>query len=180
MFHCILYDSIHFAQYTDSLARSHIFSVPMLLLCNCSRICLCKRWGKFVHLPFIATPSILARLYLIIQYLYTPGSTFSLVCDNPLIMYCLIICSSASSFISAYMSCIDMHIGMCTVMLVVCMICSHLKFLGSFSLYVYDGTTNLLYIYQGQVCIICAHCIDICAAWCIATAVIMSPHLYWP
>ena len=52
-------------QYPDSLARSHVFSIPMWLLCNWSSICFCKAEDIIIHLSFIATLFIIARSCLL-------------------------------------------------------------------------------------------------------------------
>ena len=40
-------------QYTDCLTSSHVFSMPMWLLCSHSKICFCSRQGIIMHLLFI-------------------------------------------------------------------------------------------------------------------------------
>ena len=40
-----------FTQYTYYSAESLVFSMPILLLCNCSSICLCNRKGIIILLP---------------------------------------------------------------------------------------------------------------------------------
>ena len=108
-------------QYTDSLVRRCVFSMPMWLLCNCSRIYLCKNKVYLVlalhcnvidHGEFMSYCSVFS----------IPGSTASLVCGHPLIIYLLHICNSAPSSVAAFRSSIDVHMGMCTVVLMVCIL----------------------------------------------------------
>ena len=69
--------------YTDFLARSHVFSIPTCLLYGWSSMCICNAEGMIIHLPFIATLSIIASLCLIGQYPHTVGSRSSLFCGQP-------------------------------------------------------------------------------------------------
>ena len=109
-----------FIQYTDSLMRSCVFSMLMWLLCNCSEICFCKRKGIIIYFPFIALSSIFPTSCLIGQYFSDPGSTPSLVCIHPLILYYLSICISTYSSVADFMSSIEVHIGRFTVVLIAC------------------------------------------------------------
>ena len=67
------------------------------------------------------TITIIASSCLIGQYLSSPGSTSSLVCGHPEITHVVTICSSAASFIATLISSLDVHIGMSTVVLIICM-----------------------------------------------------------
>ena len=109
-------------QYTDYLARSHFFSIPMWLLCSWSSICFCNEKGIITHLSFIVTPIITARSCLIGQYLPKVGSKSSLFCGYPLVICACSICSSASILIAVLMSFIDVQTGMSIVMLSVCIL----------------------------------------------------------
>ena len=90
--------------------------------CSCSRICFCNRKGIVMHLPFIATPSIIACSCLISQYLSTPGSTASLVTHHPLIVYLCSICILCSSSVVFCMSSMDVHMGISTDVLMLCVL----------------------------------------------------------
>ena len=98
-------------QYTDSLTKSLVFSVPTWLLCNHSSICLCKRKCIFIFLPFMAIPSIIASSFLIglmlswmIPHHFCVGSLvlcmcLSLWCLHPLrllpvclLLMCILVC----------------------------------------------------------------------------------------
>ena len=65
---------------------------------------------------------LLQACVLLASVFLHPGSTSSLVGGHFLIMYCLCIYNSASSFVATFMSSIDMHIGMSTVVSIICML----------------------------------------------------------
>ena len=109
-------------QDTDSLARSCIFSIPMWLKCNWSSTSFCNVKGMITHLPFIDTPSLIARSCFTCQYPPKLGSKSSLFCGYPLIMCACSICSSASSLSAALMFSIDAPTGMASDVLSVCML----------------------------------------------------------
>ena len=88
--------------------KPHLF-YPMWLLSSWSSICNCNEKGMIIHLPFIATPSIIVSSCLMGQYPHTVSSKSSLLCDQPLIMYVCSICSSASIFVVFLMSSTDVH-----------------------------------------------------------------------
>ena len=67
-------------------------------------------------------PSIIVSSCLIGLYLSHPGFTSFLVCGHPLIIYLINTGSSASSSVAAFMSSIDMQIGISTVVLIVIML----------------------------------------------------------
>ena len=72
----VFYISIH-ADLVYWLTWSHIFSVPIWLLCSWSNICFCNVKDMIIHLLYIALPSIIARLHLTGQYLHKLGSNSS-------------------------------------------------------------------------------------------------------
>ena len=133
MVYCLTTHSISafmLIKYTDSLARSHVISIPMWLLCSWSSMCFCNENVMIIQLPFIATPSIIARLCLIVQHLHRVGSKSSLFCGQPLITYACGICSSASIFIAFLMSSIDVHTGTSIALLNVCILMDvHINYL---------------------------------------------------
>ena len=106
-----------FLQYTDSLASSCVFSIPIWFLCHWSYICFCNEKGMTIYLPFIAAPSIIARPCLIGQYWASVCSKSSLFCGQCLIMYTCNICNSPSILIAFLVSSTDMHTGMSIAML---------------------------------------------------------------
>ena len=109
-------------QSTDSLARRHVFSMPMWLLCNCSRICFCTRNGIIIYLFFIVMPLIMVCSCLIDEYFSSLSSSASLVCVHPLIIYLLSICNSTSSSVAVFMSSMDVHVDTSTTVLMVCIL----------------------------------------------------------
>ena len=52
----------------ESLVYSLVLPMPMLLLCSCSNALGCSCAGIIIHLPFIATPSIIAGSSLKVWY----------------------------------------------------------------------------------------------------------------
>ena len=120
--HGVLNVIVHVNQYTYSLMSRCVFSIPMWWLCSCSRICFSNRQGIFMHLPFIAVPSIIASSYPINQYFSTLSSTASLVDGCPLINYLCSICNSGSCSTADHMSFIEVPIGMSTNVLMFCIL----------------------------------------------------------
>ena len=138
-------------QYTDSLTRSHIFSIAMWLLCSWCSICVCNEKGVLIHLPFIATLLNITSLCLMGQYPHRVVSKLSLFCGQPLIMYVCTICCSASILITFLISSSDVHTGTSIAMLSVCML-------------------MLIPAILGLSCVIYACCIGVCTALCTVAA----------
>ena len=115
-------------------------------------------------LSSIAMPSIIASLCLISHYFCNPVPTASLVCCYASIIYPLSICSSMSSSVTASVSSVDMHIGMSTNVLIICI----LMFTPDISWSLFSSwlwwVANLLYIVQGQSSTKCTHFNGVCAA----------------
>ena len=108
-------------QYTDYLMWRHVSSMPMSLLCSCSRICYCEKEGKIMHLPSSAMPSIIMSSCLISQYFSTPSSTAPWHVAI-LQLYTLSICSSTSSSVTTFISSISKHIWISTVVFMACIL----------------------------------------------------------
>ena len=81
MAHCLTVHSMSafiWIQYTVSFTRSHVSSIPILLLCNWSNVCFCNIKGIIIHLHFITTSLIIARSFLIGQQVPKLGFISSL------------------------------------------------------------------------------------------------------
>ena len=171
-------------QYTDSLTCSHVFSIPIWLLCNWSNICFSNAKGIIIHLVFIATPSNVARSCLIGQYLPKTGSNSSLFCSHSLLMSVYSICSSVFSLVADLMSSINMETGISTAVFIVCifMLIPAIS-LSLFSVWLWQdiqSTINRsrpgLYIGPDQACVISRHCTGEYTAWCIVPTVTGLQH----
>ena len=66
--------------------------------------------------------SIIASLCLTAQYFSSPGFTASLVSGHPWIIYLYTICNLGSSCIAVFMFSVDVHMGMSTDLLMLCMV----------------------------------------------------------
>ena len=109
-------------QYTNSLIRSCVSSIPMWLLYNGFNICFCNVKGIIIHLPFIPIPSIIARSCLIVQYPSKLRSISSFINGQHHIMSVSSICSSVYSLIAALKSSINVQTGTSTVVHIVWML----------------------------------------------------------
>ena len=136
--------------------------------------------GMIIHLPFIATPSVIARSCLIGQYLPTVGSKMILVCGHFVIMYVCSICSSAFIFL-----CISNVLYWCSYQNIYCHTeCVYADthtsyFLGLCFEYYCDGIASLLWLDLVKVCIICVHCIGKCTALYIVATMTGLQYLCW-
>ena len=146
-------------QYADSHLSSCVFSIPIWLLCSCSRICFCNRQGIIMHLPFIAMLSVMASSCLISQYFYSCGSTTSSVYGHPLMVY---ICSLGSSSVPACMSSIHVHIGTFIDVLMLCILTFMLGVFWSWLLtWLWCDSQSTMYSSGPGLCRICM------LSWCI-------------
>ena len=99
----VVMSAFMFTQYTNSLAKSLIFSMPIWLLCNCSSICPCNLKGTIIILAFIAVPSIIAGSCLIDPFFCMPCSTVFLLSDEHCIMVDFCLWRSASCWVATCM-----------------------------------------------------------------------------
>ena len=86
---CIALSAFILIQHTVCLTRSHAFSIPMWLLSNWSKICFCNAKGIIIHLPFIVTSLIFARVCLIDQNPPKLGSIFIFILRPSFYYVCL-------------------------------------------------------------------------------------------
>ena len=167
-----LYMSNMSIQYTDALVRSHIFSIPMWLLCSWSSICICNEKGMIIHLVFITTLSIIASFSLWASII--KEKVLSCLCSVANLLLCI---SVAYLFLHLYLLhfwcplqiCILRHLLLCWVC--ACW-CSYQLFPGLCLQCDCDGIASLLCIDLVQDCMLCTHCTVVCTILCAVVAVI--------
>ena len=126
----------------------------------------------------MAIPSIIVSSCLISQYLSTHGSTSSLVCGHPLIMYWLNICSFMSPFIAVLMSSTDMHNWMSSVLVLYMYIFISVIFLSLWSAWIWWDSHPTIYNsgpgwYKTCMLYWCMHSMMHCNCWDNVL------HFYW-
>ena len=149
------------------LSGARFFYLPIWLVCRMKMIQLI-----IIHLPLIATPSVLVRYCLNGQYLPKLGYKSSLSCGHSLIMFVWSICKSASLLMQFWCLLLMCRLALVLLCWVCVCWCLFQLFPGLYSWCNSDGIANPLCIGLVQTCITCTPCTSEYAALCIAATVI--------
>ena len=109
-------------QYTDCLARSMAFSMPMWFMWSYTIACSCNSSGSLILFPFMSIPLIIASSFLNVQYGLISWIVSFWFNGHPSIICCFSFCKWRSLHVASCMSGTDMHDGMSVITLMALML----------------------------------------------------------